>query len=102
MEPRGLRGISSQEVTLELRLEAEKGANHVQFKGGDVWELGGLTGQAVQTPPVVGSALPQVVGTLGQPCMGIFFFFNCLLQLDCQIYVGRGFPCFSILFTAVC
>ena len=30
------------------------------------------------------------------------FFFNCLLQLDCQIYVGRGFPCFSILFTAVC
>ena len=34
MEPHGLRGISSQEMTLELRLEAEKGANHVQFKGG--------------------------------------------------------------------
>ena len=39
---------------------------------GDVWELGGLTSQAVQTPQVVGLALLQVVATLGQPCMGIF------------------------------
>lgn len=43
--------------------------------------------------------------TLGQPCIGIFFFLNCLFpDLDYQPNVGQGFFLiyFPVLFAAIC
>lgn len=62
-----------EEVTFELVLKDEK-EPAICSPREDVWELGRPPRHAAQMPPVVVSALPQVVATFGQPCMGIFFF----------------------------